>query len=151
MVLNKANTISSLAFLRSLQAARSYINALVDDLKVHGLTEHPDPISSQSNITLDQQLDDLFVPYLVGSSYIDREKKSLEELYSSLLFKFNLYHVSHLYSFGLFNFHPLTDSLPIVTTAETSHNLYGDLGKIRKRTHCFCQRCLPRATRLLGT
>ncbi|KAH0551263.1 hypothetical protein GP486_007447 [Trichoglossum hirsutum] len=92
MVLGKATTISSLAFLRSLQAARSYINALVDDLKAHGLTEHPDPISSQSNITLDQQLDDLFVPYLVGSSYIDREKKSLEELYSSLLFKFNLYH-----------------------------------------------------------
>jgi exocyst complex component 5 len=94
MVLDKANTISSLAFLRSLQAARSYINALVDDLKAHGLTEHPDPISSQSNITLDQQLDDLFVPYLVGSSYIDREKKSLEELYSSLLFKFTLFHVS---------------------------------------------------------
>src|SRR5256885_8036576 len=92
MVLNKENTISSLAFLRSLQAVRSYINALVDDLKVHGLTEHPDPISSQSNITLDQQLDELFVPYLVGSSYIDRERKSLEELYSSLLFKFTIYH-----------------------------------------------------------
>ncbi|KAH0536967.1 hypothetical protein FGG08_006195 [Glutinoglossum americanum] len=92
MVLDKANTISSLAFLRSLQAARSYINTLVDDLKTHGLTEHPDPLSSQSNITLDQQLDDLFIPYLVGSSYIEREKKSLEELYSSLLFKFNLYH-----------------------------------------------------------
>ncbi|KAI9761126.1 MAG: Exocyst complex component 5 [Geoglossum simile] len=92
MVLNKANTVSSLAFLRSLQSARSYINTLVDDLKTHGLTEHPDTISSQSNITLDQQLDDLFVPYLVGSSYIDREKKSLEELYSSLLFKFTLFH-----------------------------------------------------------
>ncbi|KAF2146706.1 uncharacterized protein K452DRAFT_294255 [Aplosporella prunicola CBS 121167] len=92
MVLEKANSISSLAFLRSLQAARSYIGGLVDDLKAHGLTEHPEPISSQVAATLDQQLDDLFVPYLLGSSYIDRERKNLEELYSSLLFKFTLYH-----------------------------------------------------------
>lgn len=93
MVLEKANTISSLAFLRSLQAARSYINNSVDDLKAHGLTEHPEPISSQITLVLDQQLDDLFVPYFVGSSYIEREKKNLEELYSSLLFKFTIYHV----------------------------------------------------------
>ena len=42
MVLDKANTLSSLAFLRSLQAARTYIGGLVDDLKAHGLTEHPE-------------------------------------------------------------------------------------------------------------
>lgn len=94
MVLEKAMTVSSLAFLRSLQAARSCITALVDDLKVHGLTEHPDPASLQTTVTLDQQLDELFVPYLVGSSYIDKEKKSLGELYSSLLFKFTIYHAS---------------------------------------------------------
>ncbi len=94
MVLDKANTLSSLAFLRSLQAARTYIGGLVDDLKAHGLTEHPESASSQTSIALDQQLDDLFVPYFVGSSYIEREKKSLEELYSSLLFKFTIYHVS---------------------------------------------------------
>jgi len=94
MVLEKANTISSLAFLRSLQAARSYISNLVDELKAHGLTEHPEPISSQITLVLDQQLDDLFVPYFVGSSYIEKEKKNLEELYSSLLFKFTIYHVS---------------------------------------------------------
>ncbi|KAJ9669288.1 Exocyst complex component 5 [Coniosporium apollinis] len=92
MVLDKANSISSLAFLRSLQAARSYIGALVDDLKSHGLTEHPEPVSSQIAATLDQQLDDLFVPYFVGSSYIEREKRNLDELYSSLLFKFTIYH-----------------------------------------------------------
>lgn len=94
MVLEKANTLSSLAFLRSLQAARSYINNLVDDLKSHGLTEHPDPASLQISLVLDQQVDELFVPYIVGVSYIEREKKSLEELYSSLLFKFTIYHVS---------------------------------------------------------
>ncbi|KAI9829900.1 MAG: Exocyst complex component 5 [Phylliscum demangeonii] len=90
MVLDKASAVSSLAFLRSLQAARSYIHSLIDDLKSHGLTEHPDPASSPIAQILDQQVDELFVPYLVG--YIEREKRSLEELYSSLLFKFTIYH-----------------------------------------------------------
>ena len=93
MVLEKASTISSLAFLRSLQAARSCISSLIDDLKAHGLTEYPEPASPQITIILDQQFDDLFVPYFVGSSYIEREKRSLEELYSSLLFKFTIFHV----------------------------------------------------------
>ena len=93
MVLEKAGAVSSLAFLRSLQSARSYISTLIDDLKAHGLTEHPEGVSPQITILLDQQFDDLFVPYFVGSSYIEREKRSLEELYSSLLFKFTIYHV----------------------------------------------------------
>ncbi|KAJ9157477.1 Exocyst complex component sec10 [Pleurostoma richardsiae] len=92
MVLEKANTISALAFLRSLHAARTYISALVEDSKAHGLTENPEPASPQISQTLDQQMEELFVPYLVGSSYIDREKKSLDELYNSLLFKFTIYH-----------------------------------------------------------
>ncbi|KAF2132677.1 exocyst complex component Sec10 [Dothidotthia symphoricarpi CBS 119687] len=92
MVLGKGGELSSLAFLRSLQASRSYITQLVDDLKTHGLTEHPEPVTSQIAATLDQQLDELFSPYFVGSSYIEREKKNLEELYSSLLLKFTIYH-----------------------------------------------------------
>ncbi|KAF2788140.1 exocyst complex component Sec10 [Melanomma pulvis-pyrius CBS 109.77] len=92
MVLDKASELSSLAFLRSLQASRTYITQLVDDLKSHGLTEHPEPVTSQIAAILDQQLEDLFVPYFVGSSYIEREKKNLEELYSSLLLKFTIYH-----------------------------------------------------------
>ncbi|KAK0730499.1 exocyst complex component Sec10-like protein [Lasiosphaeris hirsuta] len=92
MVLDKATTISSLAFLRSLHASRTYIGALVEDLKTHGLTEHPEPCSVQISQALDQQLEELFVPYLVGNSYIDRERRSLEEMYNSLLFKFTLYH-----------------------------------------------------------
>lgn len=92
MVLEKAASVSTLAYLRSLHASRSYIGALVDDLKTHGLTEHPEPCSSQIAQTLDQQVEELFVPYLVGSSYMDKEKKSLEELNNSLLFKFTLYH-----------------------------------------------------------
>jgi hypothetical protein len=98
MVLEKANTISSLAFLRSLQAARSCISTLIDDLKAHGLTEHPEVASSQTTLILDQQFDDLFVPYFVGTSYIEREKRNLEELYSSLLFKYTVFHVRSIES-----------------------------------------------------
>ncbi|KAJ5689802.1 hypothetical protein N7462_004194 [Penicillium macrosclerotiorum] len=92
MVLDKASGVSSLAFLRCLQSSRGYISALVDDLKAHGLTEHPDTISSQTALLLDQQLEELFVPYFVGSSYIEREKRTLEELFSALLFKFTSFH-----------------------------------------------------------
>ena len=92
MVLEKANTVSSLAFLRSLQAARSAISTLIDDLKMHGLIESPEPASPQITMVLDQQFDDLFVPYFAGSTYIEREKRNLEELYSSLLFKFTIFH-----------------------------------------------------------
>ena len=95
LVLEKANTISTLAFLRTLQSSRSYVATLVDDLKGHGLTEHPEALSSQTTLVLDQQFDDLFVPYFAGSLYIEREKRNLEELYSSLLFKFTIYHVCY--------------------------------------------------------
>ncbi|KAJ5086276.1 hypothetical protein NUU61_007583 [Penicillium alfredii] len=92
LVLEKANGVSSLAFLRCLQSSRGYISTLIDDLKAHGLTEHPDPISSQTALLLDQQLEELFVPYFVGSSYIERERRTLEELFNALLFKFTSFH-----------------------------------------------------------
>jgi hypothetical protein len=92
MVLNKADSISSLAFLRTLQASKSYLAALVEDLKAHGLTEHPEPASSTTAAILDQQLDELFMPYFTGSSYIEREKRNLGELFEGLLFKFALFH-----------------------------------------------------------
>lgn len=92
MVLNKADDVTSLAFLRSLQASRSYIAALVEDLKGHGLTEHPESATSVTAAVLDQQLDELFIPYFMGTSYIEREKRNLGELFEGLLFKFTLYH-----------------------------------------------------------
>jgi hypothetical protein len=46
---------------------------------------------------LDQCIEDLFVPYTEGDRYIEKEKKSLNELYSSLLLQFNAYHVSENY------------------------------------------------------
>jgi len=95
MVLDKASAVSALAFLRALQTSKTYISSMVEDLKTHGLTEHPEPASVQTAAILDQQMDELFVPYSIGSSYIEREKRSLEELYSSLLFKFTTYHVRY--------------------------------------------------------
>lgn len=92
LVLEKAESESTLAYLRSLQAARSYISLLVEDLKAHGLTEHPESVTSQTSQLLDQQLDELFTPYFGGSAYIDKEKHNLQELYKSLLFKFELFH-----------------------------------------------------------
>lgn len=91
-LLDKADTISSLAFLRSIHSSRAYIGSLIEDLKMHGLTEHPEPCSAAIAQTLEQQMDVLFVPYLVGNSFIDRERKSLEVLYNSLLFKFTIFH-----------------------------------------------------------
>lgn len=91
LVLEKANGVSSLAFLRCLQSSRGYISALIDDLKAHGLTEHPEAISSQTALLLDQQLEELFVPYFVGSSYLERERRTLEELFSALLFRFTCF------------------------------------------------------------
>ncbi|KAF1840551.1 exocyst complex component Sec10 [Cucurbitaria berberidis CBS 394.84] len=92
MVLDKASDLSSLAFLRSLQASKIYVTQLVEDLKTHGLTEHPEPVTSQVAATLDQQLEELFASYFIGERYIEREKKNLEEQYSSLLLKFTIYH-----------------------------------------------------------
>lgn len=90
-VLNKAESVSSLALLRSLQAAKGSLTVLVDDLKAHGLTDHPEPASPQLVSILDQQLDELFIPWST-SSHVEREKRSLEDLYSSLLFNFTTYH-----------------------------------------------------------
>ncbi|KNA93736.1 hypothetical protein FOXG_00130 [Fusarium oxysporum f. sp. lycopersici 4287] len=82
MVLDETLKISSLAFLRALHSSRTYLGSLVEDLKSHGLTEHPEPCSAQIAHTLDQQMEELFVPYMIGNSYIERERKSLEEMYS---------------------------------------------------------------------
>lgn len=91
-VVEQAETVSSLAFLRSLHASRTCIHTAIEEMKTHGLTENPEPCSAQTALSLDQQLEELFVPYLTGTSYIERERKSLEELYDSLLFKYTLYH-----------------------------------------------------------
>ncbi|RMZ79806.1 hypothetical protein DV738_g3242, partial [Chaetothyriales sp. CBS 135597] len=93
LVLDKAMSESTLAYLRCLQASRGYLNLLVEDLKSHGLLDHPETVSSSTAQLLDTQLEELFTPYFGGSAYIDKEKHNLAELYKSLLFKFELFHM----------------------------------------------------------
>lgn len=93
--MQRAEQHSSLSYLRLLQSSRSALSALVDDLKA---VNYKGILGVESlgaiSATLDQNLDDLFVPYLENSRYIEREVKSLQELYSSLLYKYNGFHVS---------------------------------------------------------
>jgi hypothetical protein len=43
---------------------------------------------------LDQAMDELFVPYMEGTRYLDKEGKSLTELYAGKLLRFTNWHVS---------------------------------------------------------
>ncbi|CCX34869.1 exocyst complex component Sec10-like protein [Pyronema domesticum] len=92
MVLDKTATLSPLAFLRTLQASRAAVITLADDLKNHGLTEHPGPLSSATTMVIDQNVEELFIPYLQDRGYMERERESLEQLYSGILLKFSLFH-----------------------------------------------------------
>jgi hypothetical protein len=85
---------SSLSYLRLLQSSRTALSTLVEDLKAINYKgiQGVETIGSIA-ATLDQNLDDLFVPYLESSRYIEREVKSLQEMYSSLLYKYNGFHV----------------------------------------------------------
>ena len=45
---------------------------------------------------LDQSLEEIFIPWLEGSRYLESESKNLVELYAGLLSRFTRYHVSFL-------------------------------------------------------
>jgi len=109
--LTYAESDSTLAYLRSLAAVRVSTMKLVDDLKSLDMRQRgvsnatPSEIAEEgtrkSNTVaelLDQCIEDLFVPYTEGDRYIEKEKKSLNELYSSLLLQFNAYHVGEINS-----------------------------------------------------
>ena len=116
-LLNKGTSLSTLAFLRILQMVHLQVGTLVEDLKVYELTaaapRSPSEASavrqsvmsvnaSASSATLvtvslssmlETAMEELFVPYTEGTRYLERESKSLGELYSSYLTKFARYHV----------------------------------------------------------
>lgn len=113
---------STLAFLRVIYLARSSTNALVEDVKALDFFKSASSGPAGSNATADQQalagvsvlsgntstlgsgtasstlildlaLAELFSPYL--DKYIDREQKSLSELYAGCLVKFTRWHRLH--------------------------------------------------------
>jgi exocyst complex component 5 len=116
-LLNKGASLSTLAFLRMLQMVHIQVSNLVEDLKVYELTatasRNPTETAevrrsvmgmaastSTTNLVtvslssmLETAMEELFIPYTEGIRYLERESKSLGELYSGYLARFARYHV----------------------------------------------------------
>ncbi|KAG9030353.1 Exocyst complex component 5 [Tulasnella sp. JGI-2019a] len=113
-LLNKAGSLSTLAFLRILQLAHVQISKLVQDLKLYDLSAAPLSRSNESTslevldsragegrgmgialpigIMLENAMEELFTPYIEGTKYLEKETKSLGELYAAHLARFAKYH-----------------------------------------------------------
>ncbi|KAK9448424.1 exocyst complex component Sec10-domain-containing protein [Limtongia smithiae] len=91
LILSHAKGLSTLAYLRTLQIAHSRIGAFVEDLKGI-LTEGGLETSNGLAMLLDQNMQDVFVPYIENRQYIDTEKRNLKELAAVMLVRFNNYH-----------------------------------------------------------
>jgi len=100
-LVQRATSISTLAVLRILNLSHSLCSSLIDDLKVYdatlssgegskGATAGPGPLGTM----LDSAMEEMFVPWLEGSRYLESENKNLVELYAGLLSRFTRYHVS---------------------------------------------------------
>lgn len=102
--MERAQAKSTLAYLRTLHSIHEHTNLLVNDLKKCedtlkiGINTHikgsnvsvtTQPLSQ----TLDRSLDDLFVPFLEGDRFMEKELQSLCEIYDSMLAKFTAYQV----------------------------------------------------------
>ncbi|KAH7911568.1 exocyst complex component Sec10-like protein [Hygrophoropsis aurantiaca] len=116
-LLNKGASLSDLAYLRALQLIHSQTSALVEDLKAHelpsitpsrasmdttdfrralvGTSSAPgaSTTSTTIGIMLETAMEELFVPYTEGQKYLERENKSLGELYANLLATFTRFHM----------------------------------------------------------
>ncbi|WWD22172.1 hypothetical protein CI109_106663 [Kwoniella shandongensis] len=100
-LLSRAATISTLAVLRMTHLTHSICSSLVEDLKTYDLT-----LGSENAITskaataaggplsamLDHALEEMFVPWLEGSRYLESESKNLVEVYAGLLSRYTRYH-----------------------------------------------------------
>ncbi|KAI9241544.1 MAG: exocyst complex protein [Podila humilis] len=102
ILLERAQAKSTLAYLRTLSSIHEHTVLLVNDLKkcedtlkvginanVKGsnVSVTTQPLSQ----TLDRCLDDLFVPFLEGDRYMEKEIQSLCETYDVMLAKFTAY------------------------------------------------------------
>ncbi|KAI6047487.1 exocyst complex component Sec10-like protein [Pisolithus marmoratus] len=114
-LLNKGASISELAYLRVLQLIHVETSTLVEDLKTHEfpsmvatksptdgaefrkfLTNPPSTMSSATTTSvaamLEAAMEELFVPYIEGQKFLERESKNIAELYATLLASFSQYH-----------------------------------------------------------
>ncbi|KAI0677024.1 exocyst complex protein [Trametes maxima] len=112
----KTTTMPDLAFLRILQLVHQQVSVLVEDLKAYELPAVVPrspvdanefdravkgmPASAASNTAtaatistmLETAMEELFVPYTEGQRYLEKESRSLGELYTGYLAKFSRYH-----------------------------------------------------------
>lgn len=114
-LVSAGSSISDLAFLRMLKMVHNQTSLLVEDLKTYelpstvprspnersefrkSLTSTPSttPAAASISAMLETAMEELFVPYTEGQRYLERESKSLTELYGSFLTSFTRYHVCH--------------------------------------------------------
>ncbi|KAF8076597.1 exocyst complex protein [Lyophyllum atratum] len=111
-LLHRGSSISDLAYLRVLQLVHIQASTLVEDLKTYelphvsprtpyeatefrrsitGSTSAPGTSAAVSTM-LETAMEELFVPYIEGQRYLERESRSLGALYSNLLSQFTRYH-----------------------------------------------------------
>ncbi|KAG8820317.1 Exocyst complex component 5 [Serendipita sp. 399] len=114
-LLNRAAAVSALAFLRILRLAHSQTTNLVDFLKSYdpstalfrysenkstnvsklgGATSSAPGPNIALSMMLDGAMEELFVPYTEGQRYMERELKSLSELFVMNLYPFGKWHES---------------------------------------------------------
>ncbi|KAG8883446.1 Exocyst complex component 5 [Tulasnella sp. 331] len=113
-LLEKAGSLSTLAFLRILQLAHVQISKLVQDLKQYDLSSAPSSRTTDSTsmeildsragegrglgvalpigLMLENAMEEIFTSYIEGTKYLERETKSLGELYAAHIAKFAKYH-----------------------------------------------------------
>lgn len=93
-----------------LQLAHVQTSKLVEDLKAYDfssivtsrtateLGSHDHAMTSNPTVAigtmLENAMEELFIPYSEGAKYIDKETRTLSELFSALLERFTKYHVS---------------------------------------------------------
>ncbi|KAF9006545.1 exocyst complex protein [Cyathus striatus] len=123
-LLHKGAEVSELAYLRVLQLVHFQTSLLVDDLKSHELpnlsprtpyeaTEFRRSMTGSAPVAmtgsaaigsmLETSMEELFVPYIEGQRYLERESKNLEFQYSALLSSFSRYHKSHKAKSSMFD------------------------------------------------
>ncbi len=97
-LVNRASGISTLAFLRVLHLTHAMCISLVEDLMGYegtlgvGPSKLTDAGTGPLAAMLDQAIDEIYVPWLEGTRYLDSESKNLVELYGGLLSRFTRYH-----------------------------------------------------------
>ncbi|EAL20998.1 hypothetical protein CNBD5990 [Cryptococcus deneoformans B-3501A] len=143
-LVQRASSISTLAILRILHLTHSICSSLVEDLKTYDSTLTTPPASSSRapapagsggsfSAFLDRALEEMYVPWLEGTRYLECESKNLVELYAGLLSRFTRYHETVLQAKpnSLLNkvVHQLASSSSAATTSSTAQTAAAAISK----------------------